>query len=135
MPVLVDTGVLYAAADTDDGWHKRVRAWLETLREPLLVPVTVLPEITYLLAKRLGASAERTFVASVSAGEVAIESLTKADLERCRSILDEHPAIGFVDASCVAMAERLRLRVLATTDRRHFAAIRPKHIKTFELVP
>jgi uncharacterized protein len=35
----------------------------------------------------------------------------------------------------VAIAERLRLASIATTDRRHFAAIRPRHREAFELRP
>jgi hypothetical protein len=43
--VLVDTGIFFAIADRDDAWHDRVRAYLETSVESLLVPVTVLPEV------------------------------------------------------------------------------------------
>jgi predicted nucleic acid-binding protein len=46
---------------------------------------------------------------------------------------DDH--IGCVDASVVAVAERLKLSTLATTDRRHFQIIRPAHIDRFALVP
>jgi len=35
----------------------------------------------------------------------------------------------------VPIAERLRLRTIATTDRRHFGKIRPAHVKAFDLVP
>ena len=34
-----------------------------------------------------------------------------------------------------AVAERLKLKVIATTDRRDFSRIRPRHVKSFELVP
>src|SRR5262245_49339181 len=97
MPVLVDTGILYAVADAGDAWHPRVRDWLEGNTEPLLVPITVVPEVTYLLAARLGAAAERAFVASLVAGELGVEPVTRADVERCRTLLDEYPHIGFVD--------------------------------------
>jgi predicted nucleic acid-binding protein len=135
MPLLLDTGVLYALADTDDAWHKRARDYLATHPDVLLVPISVVPEITYLLHVRLGPNAERRFVASLAAGEVAVESLTTPDLKRCVSLLERHPKIGFVDASVVAVAERLRLRTIATTDHRDFAAMRPMHIPAFELVP
>src|SRR5262245_6253807 len=97
MPVLVDTGILYAVADAGDAWHPRIRDWLERNTEPLLVPITVVPEVTYLLAARLGAAAERAFVASLVAGELGVEPVTRADVERCRTLLDEYPHIGFVD--------------------------------------
>jgi predicted nucleic acid-binding protein len=135
MPVLVDTGILYAAADTGDAWHPRVRDWLEGNTEPLLVPIMVVPEVTYLLATRLGAAAERAFVASLVAGELGLEPITRADVERCRVLLDDYPHIGFVDASVIAVSERLGVRSLATTDRRHFAAVKPRHVKALELVP
>jgi hypothetical protein len=39
-------------------------------------------------------------------------------------------ALGFVDASIVAVAERLKIKELLTTDRRHFSLIRPRHCPT-----
>jgi len=33
------------------------------------------------------------------------------------------------------MAERLRVRTLATTDRRHFGQVSPRHLPRFNLVP
>jgi predicted nucleic acid-binding protein len=135
MSVLVDTGILYAVADAGDSWHQRVRSWLEDTAEPLVVPVTVIPEVTYLLAARLGAAAERAFVASLAAGELGLEQVGRVDVQRCRVLLDEYQQIGFVDASVVAVAERLHVHVLATTDRRHFGAVRPRHVGALTLVP
>ena len=45
MPLLVDTGVLYALADADDDWHQPVREYLTRAPDVLLVPVTVLPAV------------------------------------------------------------------------------------------
>lgn len=135
MPLLVDTGVLYALADADDDWHQPVREYLTRAPDVLLVPVTVLPEVTYLLHKRLGSGAERAFVESLASGELTVEPLKPRDFTRCGELLAEYGAIGFVDASVVAIAERLGLKTLATTDRRHFSRIRPKHVESFELVP
>ena len=135
MPLLVDTGPLYAVADLDDDWHARSAELLLRTRETLLVPVTVIPEVTYLLNRRLGQGAEGRFVASLAAGELTIEPLYRSDLERSAQLLSSYPQLGFVDCTVVAMAERLRLRSLVTTDRRHFAAVRPRHVEAFELLP
>jgi len=43
--------------------------------------------------------------------------------------------IGFVDASLVAVAERLKIRRVLTVDRRHFDMIRPRHCDGFEILP
>jgi predicted nucleic acid-binding protein len=135
VPLLVDTGVLYALADRKDRWHRRCVEFIRTERERLLVPVCVLPEVTYLLHTRLGAGAEQAFVRALSARELDIESLKDADVNRADALLERHPEIGFVDATIVAVAERLKLRRLATTDRGHFSRITPAHVPAFELVP
>ena len=135
MAILVDAGVLYALADADDAWHERSRDWLEEVPELLLVPVTVLPEVAYLLQTRLGAAAERRFVRSVVAGELDVEPLRPADIQRALGMMTRYPDLGFVDLSMVAMAERLKVKTLATTDRRHFAQVTPRHIPSFALVP
>lgn len=134
MTVLVDTGVLYAAADADDAWHRRVADWLAEAGNPLLVPVTVVPEVCYLIHTRLGGAAERLFVRSLQ-DDLLVEELTDGDLERCVALLESYPHIGFVDASVVAMAERLDIRHVATTDRRHFSTLRPRHVEVLTLLP
>ncbi|HET7294953.1 MAG TPA: PIN domain-containing protein [Vicinamibacteria bacterium] len=135
MPLLLDTGVVYALADADDEWHARCRDYVSRLRDSLLVPVTVLPEVAYLIRERLGARAERVFVSALARGELGVQNLVPADVDRCSELLERYPEIGFVDATVVAVAERLKLRRLATTDRRHFAAIHPAHAPAFDLVP
>ncbi|MDH3405062.1 MAG: PIN domain-containing protein [Acidobacteriota bacterium] len=135
MPLLFDTGPLYALADADDAWHERVRDLVDARREPLLVPVTVLPEVTYLLHRRLGPEVERQFVGSLVAGELVVEELRREDVARAEEVLSSFPRIGFVDATVLAIAERLRLPALVTTDRRHFAALRPRHVDALELLP
>ncbi len=135
MAILVDTGILYALADRDDAWHRRTRAWHESESALLIVPVTVLPEVCYLLHRRLGAAAERAFVHSVVRGEMELDHLRGADLARCEDLLDRYPELGLVDVSLVAIAERLKITTVATTDRAHFARVRPKHVAAFRLVP
>jgi uncharacterized protein len=135
MPLLVDTGVLYALADRSDAWHDRVSAYLESTRATLLAPITVLPEVAYLLRQRLGIPAEQAFVASVSRGEIAIEDLKRRDWPRIEQIMTDYDQLGFVDASIVALSERLKARELATTDRRHFSVVKPSHLQRLQLVP
>ncbi|HXG55657.1 MAG TPA: PIN domain-containing protein, partial [Vicinamibacterales bacterium] len=91
MPLLVDTGVLYALADRNDRWHERSVEWLAATRDRLLIPVTVLPEITYLLHTRLGSRAERAFIASVAAREVDVEAVRDRDLTRAAELLEQYP--------------------------------------------
>jgi predicted nucleic acid-binding protein len=129
------TATLYALADADDAWHARMRDLLQSQRAPLLVPVTVVPEAAYLLRNRLGRAAERRFAESLAAAELAVENLTSADVRRCAELLGTYDFLGYVDASVVAVAERLKLRSLVTTDRRDFGRVRPRHTRAFELLP
>jgi uncharacterized protein len=135
--VLVDTGPLYALADGDDNWHQRTVRFLETTRDDLIVPASVLPEAAYLLLTHLGPAAERQLVQSVLSGELPVEDLTNADYRRALELLRcyESARFGFVDATVMAVAERLKIQRILTTDRRHFAIVRPRHCKAFELLP
>jgi uncharacterized protein len=135
MPLLVDTGILYALADKGDDWHARTRAYLESARDTLLAPVTILPEIAYLLRHRIGPAAERAFVRSIADTELAVEPIDRRDWRRVEHLMERYEWLGFVDATVVAVAERLKLSTLATTDRRHFGVVRPAHVERFTLVP
>jgi predicted nucleic acid-binding protein len=133
----VDTGPLVAAVSRSDAWHARVAAWWAANREPILVPLTVLPEAAYLIGTRLGAGHETAFVRALADGEVEIGGLDDQDLPRAAELMGIYQdlPLGFVDASVVAMAERLDVTTILTTDRRHFAVVRPAHCPRFRLVP
>jgi uncharacterized protein len=135
MLLLVDTGVLFALADRRDAWHKKVRVYLESTSDTLLAPVTIVPEVAYLLRHRIGAHAELAFVRSLADGELAVEELTRRDWKRTGELMSTYEILGLVDASVVAIAERLKLHTLATTDRRDFSLVRPAHVERLTLVP
>jgi hypothetical protein len=133
--LLLDTGAVYALADEDDRWHPPVRDLILSAEETLLVPATALCEIAYLVRSRLGEAAERAFAESLAAGELLVENVTRPDLARTARLMKQFPFLGFVDASVVSVAERLKLTSLVTTDRRDFSRVRPIHVKSFELLP
>jgi predicted nucleic acid-binding protein len=84
---------------------------------------------------RLGTREELKLVEAFVNREVTIEPLTEADLTRTAALMAEYPALGFTDSTLIAMAERLALTTIATTDHRHFGAVRPRHVQRFTLVP
>ena len=137
MPILVDTGPIYALADRDDQHHSAVADFLSQTRELLIVPVTVLPEACYLLRKLLGRNAEGAFVRSVAAGELRLQGVDQADLRRVDELLAQYGPSGldFVDASVVTLGEKLAITQVLTVDRRHFSMVRPRHCDAFELLP
>lgn len=135
--VLVDTGILYAMADVDDAWHQPSKRFVESAKDVLIVPVTVLPEICYLLNTHLGQESERKLISSIVQGELRIEGLTNQDFRRSLELLETYTDmnVGFVDATMVSIAERLKIRHILTTDRKHFSVIRPRHCRSFDLLP
>ncbi len=123
--------------DRDDAWHARVREWWERTGGDVVLPVAVLPEICYLVARRLGPPAELAFVEAVVAGEFAVESLLDDDIARAAELMQAYAdaPIGFIDATVAAVAERLETERILTTDRRHFGMLRPRHAAGFRLLP
>lgn len=132
---VVDTGVLYALFDTRDQWHARAAAFFKAHAREAVVPLTTLGEVGYLAAARLGPGGPRSLADWLSQGFVQLEGLLPQDLRRMTLLMSKYPALGFVDASIVALAERLAIVTIATTDRRHFTPIRPSHTERFTLVP
>ena len=137
MAALVDTGILLALANRRDANHQAAVALLTSLHEALLVTSPVLTEAAYLVNRVLGVEAETALVAGIGRGEMQLEELTRDDCLRAAELLRVYSEarIGFVDASLVAVAERLKMRRILTLDRRHFAMIRPRHCASFELLP
>ncbi len=135
--ILVDSSGLYAIADRDDKWHQAMVGAIEGRRGDRIVPVSVLTEACYLIGSHLGPAAERHLIRATIRGEFLLEGLSVQDLERAEGVLQKYADanIGFVDASVIAVAERLKIRTIATTDRRHFTLFRPKHCRAFELLP
>ncbi len=133
---LLDTGIVYAMSDEDDSWHERVRSFIGNSDDMLVLPSTAVPEVCYLLNSYLGWKAEYKFLNSLALGELKIEHFNREDLKRINELLKTYSDIniGFVDASIVAVAERLKVRRLLTTDRRHFSIIKPSHCPAFTLL-
>lgn len=136
-PVGIDTGIIYALADRNDGWHAKAVEFVTDFTGKLVVPSTVIPEAAYLLNTYLGPSAEMAFLHSLVNGELIVEQVTLPDFTRAAELLQRYADanIGLVDASVIALAERMKIRKILTTDRRHYGMVRPKHCKAFELVP
>jgi len=135
--VLVDTGPLYAEADGDDEHHAACRETLAAASGSLVVPDLVVAEAAYMIATRLGAKAEVRLLGALAGGELIVEHVTAADWVRIAELVARYRdlPLGTVDASVVALAERLAISTLITLDRRHFGVVRPAHIDAFTLLP
>lgn len=137
MALIFDTGPLLAALDAADPDHPACAALVTATAEDRVVPTLVLAELDYWCSRRLTPTAWLTFLDDVLAGAYRVEAPTASDLRRCRELQDRYGdlALGVVDASVVALAERLGESKVATLDHRHFRAVRPAHVHSLRLLP
>jgi hypothetical protein len=134
--VIIDTGILLAAADRSDE-HNRAAAGILSLPGPKVIPGPVVAEADYLMLTRLGVEVEIAFLESLEGGALAVEEMRADDRARALELVTTYrdAEIGYVDASVMALAERLGERRIATLDRRDFSLVKPRHAPAFELVP
>ena len=132
---VVDAGPLYAAADADDEDHASSLAVLSRADLRLVIPALVVAEATYFVGRRLGSVAESRFLRGV--GQLDVEGPSVEDFERIAELVEQYAdfPLGGTDASVIALAERLEAPIVLALDHRHFAAVRPRHRESFELLP
>lgn len=137
MSLILDTNVLFAALDRRDQHHDVCRELIYETSEYRIVPATVLVELDYFIRERLRETVHAAFLRDITGGAYAVQELRYDDYIRIREICDKYrdADIGLVDASIVAIGERLNEPKIATLDHRHFSLIRPRHVDRFELVP
>jgi predicted nucleic acid-binding protein len=135
--ILVDTGPLYAAADRHDAHHAACAELFRNPPDQLALPLTVIVEASFLIERHLGPHAEAAFLESLPSATITVEIPTRADLARMAELIRDYAdlPLGAVDASIIAIAERLDISALFTLDRRHFTVVRPRHTSAFTILP
>lgn len=135
--IVVDTGPIVALVNDRDDHHQRCRDFLSHHPGPLLIPTTVFTEVCMLLERRRGTQAEQAFLDDVRAGLFVMIESTSADLDRIAELVLTYSTLplGTVDASVIALVERLNLSDVATLDHRHFRVVRPRHCSALSLLP
>ncbi len=134
--MITDTGVVYAAMDRNDPSHASCVELLERTGDALVVPSPVLVELDWIGDAR-GLPVLDAALTSVESGSIEVIDLSPADYARIRDLCRQYRdlGLGMVDASVVAVAERLGEGTIATLDHRHFSVVRPLHVDAFTLVP
>jgi predicted nucleic acid-binding protein len=135
--LITDTGPLYAAAAKRDRNHQRCVDLLAAAERPIIVPALVVTEVCYLLGDRIGPHAELAFVRSIANGELTAEPVLESEWDRIAELTGKYAdrPLSVVDASVIVLAERYRVREIASLDHRHFLAVRPAHVQELRLLP
>jgi predicted nucleic acid-binding protein len=133
--VVADTGPLFAAADQSDPDHGASVAQLARADLRVVIPAPVATEAAQMVGRRLGPMAEGKFHRALATQEV--EPPSPDDYVRIAELVEQYAdfPLGGVDASVIALAERLDTALILTLDRRHFAAVKPAHCDSLELLP
>jgi predicted nucleic acid-binding protein len=134
--LLVDTGIFIAAGDRNEPRHHACADLLRS-RSDLAIVAPAVADTSWLIEDRLGPKAEASFLRLVTSDRFDIVDLVASDYERCLQLIETYDdlGLGFVDASIIAVAERLGQSTLATLNHRDFSVVRPTHRDAFELVP
>jgi predicted nucleic acid-binding protein len=135
--IVVDTGILLGAANVNDADHDRCAEVIRDNKGHLRVPGPVVPETAWQVERNLGPQAEAKFIRLITAGELVVVDLSIDDYGRCVELIETYSdlGLGLVDASVVAVAEKLGVGRIATLNRRDFNVVRPRHLPAFELIP
>lgn len=135
--MIVDTSALLAFFDTDEPDHHAVSAVLGDATEPLVVSPYVVAELDFLVASRLGVSAELAVLSELAGGAWDLPAIAAEDLSQACSVIERYAdqQIGVADASNVVLAARYRTRTIVTLDRRHFDVVRPLTGGRFTVLP
>jgi uncharacterized protein len=135
--LVLDTGPILALLDAGDPAHARSVTMVDDIGEDLVIPSCVLVEVDYWARKLLGPASWEILIEDISSGAYRLEPLTIADLTRASELEHQYNDLdlGLVDASVIALCERLGERKVATLDRRDFSVVRPSHCDALQLLP
>ncbi len=136
-PYLLDSGFLYGFIDEADEYHESVSEILAKIREPIILPIPAITEVTYFVSKNLGIEALANFLVELSETDFILETPTAEDYKRAAEIIRKYDDanLDFVDAIVAAIAKRLNITKILTVDRRHFGMFKPNHCQAFEDLP
>lgn len=135
--IILDTSGLLAAVDASQRAHEAARRALEAAPAPWVLSPFVLAELDYLLATRVGQTAERALLTEVGREVYRLEVFEPAEILAAERLIGRYARleIGLADASLVVLANRYGVRDLLTLDERHFRAIRGPGGRPFRLLP
>lgn len=135
--IILDTSGLLVAIDASQRQHAVTRRALESMAPPWVLSPFVLAELDYLLATRVGQSAERALLAEVGRGVYRLEAFEADDIAAAERVIGRHADLdlGLADASIVVLAIRYGVREVLTLNERHFRAVRGPSGRPFRLLP
>lgn len=134
--VIADTGFIVALANKSDSHHQKVKN-IYLQHQNIIMPQTVLAEVAYLIGRESGIETLAKFLQGMMQSRFLMTALNQEDIQKTAEILHRYQdsRIDFVDATVMAIAERLNIITVLTLDRRDFTIYKPSHCSAFTLLP
>ena len=131
--IAVDSGFLFALADTSDAWHLRSMLHRASIGDGWITTWPVLAETCHLLGSRLGARFVTPLLDDVAARAFQVWSLPAEHLAQLPRLMRRYQDLpmDLADASMVLLAEHLGHGRILSTDERDFRTYRWKQRKPF----
>ncbi len=132
---VVDSGPLLAVVNRTDPDHVRCLEVLQDASLRLVIPALCVAEVSFLLGKRAGTDIEARFLRGLE--ELDVRAPSPGDWVRIAELVERYGdfPLGGIDASVVALAERLDTDLIVTLDNRHFSTLRHRDGQAFRLLP
>lgn len=135
--IVADTSGLLALFNAKEPSHLEVVNALAGTDDVLAVSPYVVAELDYLVATRIGVTAELAVLRELAGAGYELASIDAGLLEAAADIVERFADlnIGVTDASIVALAKRYRTDRVLTLDHRHFDVLRTVEGAPFTVLP
>lgn len=125
--LLVDSGPLVALFDADDRWHRPTADFLKQYNGELVTSAANVTEAAWITAS----VSDRMLVNLLTwlhRGAVSVHNLEPQDFSRIAALAAQYRTLrpDFADLALLALAERLKLDRILTTDKKDFMVYRLK---------
>jgi predicted nucleic acid-binding protein len=133
LTVVVDTSFVVELYDRGAPLWAEADRWAAVTDEELVTTPLAVAEMDHLVPRRGGATARRALWRNLEAGALTVRWWADA-MDETLVVARKRPEIGLVDASLVALANRLRTDRVATLDDR-FRSLKTRAGKPFVILP
>jgi len=132
---LIDTGVILALVDRNDGWHDACVQAYNHSRLPLLTTEAVLAEVFHLARRKV--SDARGVWQLLRSGAIQMSEIAHGELSQIQTLMQDYAdrPMDFADATLVHLAARERLGTILTIDHDDFETYRLPGRKKFTILP
>lgn len=133
MTVVLDTSFVIELYDDRGTQHDEVDRWYFASDEDFVTTPLAVAEMDHLVPRRGRRGAQKVLWKDFESGAWQVRWWADA-MDETLAIARRRPEIGLVDASLVALAERLRTGRIATLDD-HFRTLKTRRGRPFTILP